>query len=281
MLKQYCDLHTHSVFSDGTYTPMALICEAEKLGLSAVALTDHNTMYGVNEFLAAAKDKNVEAIAGVELSTDYGETELHIVGLFIEPQYFAQVEALIADMEKRKIESNILLAQNLQRAGYDVDYEALKEKTPKGHLNRAHFAAALTEKGYTKSVKEAFDTLLAKGGPFYKEPKRLPVYETIAFLKAINAVAILAHPFLNLTEEALCKFLPKAKEYGLDGMETAYSTYNEETAKRAVEIATEFGLKQSGGSDFHGKNKPDISLGVGRGNLRVPKAFLEELRKCR
>lgn len=260
---------------------MALICEAEKLGLSAVALTDHNTMYGVNEFLAAAKDKNVEAIAGVELSTDYGETELHIVGLFIEPQYFAQVEALIADMEKRKIESNILLAQNLQRAGYDVDYEALKEKTPKGHLNRAHFAAALTEKGYTKSVKEAFDTLLAKGGPFYKEPKRLPVYETIAFLKAINAVAILAHPFLNLTEEALCKFLPKAKEYGLDGMETAYSTYNEETAKRAVEIATEFGLKQSGGSDFHGKNKPDISLGVGRGNLRVPKAFLEELRKCR
>ena len=278
MLKNCCDLHTHSVYSDGTYTPTELIAAAEKLNLSAIALTDHNTTHGLKEFSKAAEGKQVEAVLGVELSTDYGKIELHIVGLFLKEQDFPKIETLIAEMEKRKIESNIRLAENLKKEGYDVDYEELKSRTPRGHINRAHFAAELVKKGYASSVQEAFNTLLAKDGGFYEEPQRLPVYETIAFLKEIGATAILAHPFLNLTEEELRVFLQEAKKYGLDGMETEYSTYDEETTAKAKEIAKEFGLKESGGSDFHGGNKPHIALGIGQGNLAVPKEFLEKMR---
>lgn len=278
---KYCDLHTHSVFSDGTWTPTEIIREAERIGLAAVALTDHNTTHGVPEFLAAAKNTSVEGIAGVEFSTDYGNIELHIVGLYIPLAYFDRVTQMVEGMKERKIQSNIRLAENLQKGGYDIRYEDIYDATPDGHVNRVHFAAELVKKGYVRSVEEAFNTLLAKGGGYYEEPKRLPVYETIAFLKEIGAVAILAHPFLNLTEQELREFLPRAKAAGLDGMETEYSTYDEETTEKAKRIAEEFALFQSGGSDFHGTNKPDISLGRGRGNLAVPEGFLDALKTCR
>ena len=280
-MKKYCDLHTHSTFSDGTFTPTELVEEAERIGLGAIALTDHNSVRGVPELLKAAEGKTVKAIGGVELSTDYGATELHIIGLFIEPRYFPRVEETVEDMKQRKIASNIRLAENLRKGGYDVRFEEIEAATPDGHVNRVHFAAALVKKGYVRSVEEAFSTLLAKGGGFYEEPKRLPVYQTIAFLKSINAVAVLAHPFLNLTGDALLEFLPKAKEYGLDGMETEYVTYDRGTVLKSKKIAEKFSLKESGGSDFHGSNKENIALGVGRGNLAVPLSFAEELKKRR
>ena len=274
---KYCDLHTHSHYSDGTYSPAELISEAEAKGLSAVVLCDHNTVEGLGEFFAAAKGKAVKAIGGVEFSTDYGEVELHIVGMFITPEYLEAVDGMAAELRRRKDESNIALVENLQRGGYDIDYSEIKAANP-GIVNRAHIAANLVEKGYTGSIKEAFDTLLAKDGEYYVQVRRLDVFETIKFIKSIGAVAILAHPFLNLTESELREFLPRAIESGLDGMETLYSDYDEETTALAVRIAAEFGIKQSGGSDFHGDRKPSISLGTGRGELRVPEAVLDGLR---
>lgn len=274
---KYCDLHTHSHYSDGTYSPAELISEAEAKGLSAVVLCDHNTVEGLGEFFAAAKGKAVKAIGGVEFSTDYGEVELHIVGMFITPEYLEAVDGMAAELRRRKDESNIALVENLRRGGYDIDYNELKAANP-GIVNRAHIAANLVEKGYTGSIKEAFDTLLAKDGEYYVQVRRLDVFETIKFIKSIGAVAILAHPFLNLTESELREFLPRAIESGLDGMETLYSDYDEETTALAVRIAAEFGIKQSGGSDFHGDRKPSISLGTGRGELRVPEAVLDGLR---
>ena len=279
MKKGGCDLHTHSVFSDGTFTPKELIEEAERRGLSAIALTDHNTMSGMTEFLEAAEGSDVEVVTGVELSTDYGDKELHIVGLFIKKEDFDKVEELVKELDKRKMESNVILAKNLRKGGYDISFEEMLEKAPNGYINRAHFAMELVKKGYLKTREEAFATLLSKDGGYYEEPKKLPVYETIAFLKELGAVAILAHPFLSLREGELRAFLPKAKEVGLDGMETVYSTYDDGTTLLAKRIAREFGLKESGGSDFHGGNKPDISMGIGRGNLFVPDYFVEELRK--
>ena len=276
-MRKYCDLHTHSIYSDGTWTPTQIVCEAEKLGLSAVALTDHNSVAGLPEFLHAAKDLQVEAVAGVELSTDYGDTELHILGLFIPTKAFQKVDALVEEMLQRKMESNRLLIKNLQDAGYEIGFGEVQESAA-GQFNRAHVAAKLTEKGYTPSIESAFQTLLSKKAPFYIEPKRIDALESIAFLKSIGAAAVLAHPFLNLTEEALRAFLAQAKEYGLDGMETIYSKYSAETTNAAVNIAKEFGLKQSGGSDFHGDRKPDIFLGTGKGNLCVPTAFFNGLR---
>ena len=276
---KYCDLHTHSHYSDGTCSPAELISEAKAKGLSAVVLCDHNTVEGLGEFFAAAKGSAVEAIGGVEFSTDYGDVELHIVGMFITPAHIEAVDGMAAELRRRKDESNIALVENLQRGGYDIDYGELKAANP-GIVNRAHIAAKLVEKGYTGSIKEAFSTLLAKDGRYYVQPKRLDVFETIKFIKSIGAVAILAHPFLSLSEAELRKFLPEATKCGLDGMETLYSEYDEATTELAMRIAHEFGIKQSGGSDYHGARKPGIDLGTGRGDLRVPEALLEELRSC-
>ena len=276
---KYCDLHTHSYFSDGTYSPTELIKEAEERGLAAIVLCDHNTVDGLGEFLAAAEGKSVKAIAGIEFSTDYGEVELHIVGMYIDPCHFNAVNEMVTELRRRKDESNMTLIKNLRADGYEVDYDEIRAST-KGIANRAHIAAKLTEKGYTGSIKEAFDTLLSKESKYYVQPRRLDVFETIKFIKSIGAVAVLAHPFLNLNEDELRAFLPKACECGLDAMETLYSTYDEATAALAAEMAREYGLKESGGSDFHGERKPDISLGIGRGDLRVPVSFLEELHRA-
>ena len=273
---ELCDLHTHSAYSDGTYTPTQIIEEAERAGLFAVALTDHNTVAGLDEFLNAAKGKNVRAIAGIEISTAYESTELHIVGLGVKAQYYGAVTEKLKQIKINKERSNIQLAKALSAAGYFIDYEALKASAG-GQINRAHFAGALVEKGYVGSIKEAFDTLLAKDSGFYKEPERLDVFDVISFLKSIGATVVLAHPFLNLDEARLRVFLTAAIPYGLDAMETLYSTYDNETTDLSARIAKEFKLKQSGGSDFHGARKPVIALGRGRGNLFVPSAFLEAL----
>ena len=156
----------------------------------------------------------------------------------------------------------------------------MRAKTPRGNVNRVNFAHALLEKGYVSSVGEAFECLLAKDGGFYEEPPHLPVFEVLDFLSSIGAVSVLAHPFLSFkNEEEMRAFLPEAKKHGLCAMETVYSKYSEETTARAREIAREFGLLQSGGSDFHGAAKPDISLGTGKGNLAVPIELLEALAK--
>ena len=277
-MEAICDLHTHSTFSDGTLTPTQLVAEAQRCGLAVIALCDHNTAAGLPEFLAAAEGTSVEAVPGIEFSTDYEGTELHVLGLFIRPECYGMIADLLEDFRIRKDRSNTELISALNRAGYHLDYEAIKAGTPNGQVNRAHIAAALMEQGYTASVKEAFKTLLAPKHGYYKPPERLNVFEAIRFIKAMGSVAVLAHPFLNLREEELRRFLPAAKLAGLDGMETLYSTYSGETAALAAEIADEFGLKHSGGSDFHGATKPDILLGRGKGNLCIPLKILKDLK---
>lgn len=274
-----CDLHTHSVFSDGTYTPAQLIREAEAIGLSAIALTDHNTIAGLPAFLAAAKSSHVEAVPGIEFSTDYQGTELHIVGLFIQPEHYDAVTELLQEASQRKERSNIALIQALDNAGLSLDYAAIKAATPKGQINRANIAAAMVAKGYCSSVKEAFSLYLNPERGYYVPPQRPDVFEVIEFLRSIGAVSVLAHPFLNLkTEEALRTFLQEAVIHGLHAMETMYTLFDEATTQKAQQIAQDFGLKQSGGSDFHGDTKPGNLLGFGRVDLHIPLTFLEIMK---
>ena len=277
-MKNFCDLHTHSIFSDGTCTPAELIDEAVSLGLSAIALTDHNTVDGLTDFLTAAEGKDILAIPGVEFSTDYNGKELHLLGLFIDPPHFPAIRTVCGDYLRRKEQSNLNLIAALNEAGYKVDYGKLLAQSPNGNINRAHIAAALAEKGYVNSIKEAFQTLLVKGGRFYREPVKPTFWEMLELIKSIGAVPALAHPFLNLDEERLRVFLPMAKEQGLVGMEVVYSTYDDATAACAARLAEEFGLLPSGGSDYHGAKKPDIKMGVGRGNLQVPAEWVCALK---
>ncbi len=274
----YCDLHTHSNFSDGTYSPAELIAEAARLGLTAIALTDHNTVAGLPDFVAAGQGSGVEAIPGCEFSTDYQGTELHVLGLFIEPDHYGTVTNLLEQAQQEKERSNQNLVAALNDAGYTLDYDKICSRC-NGQINRAHIAAELVRKGYFSEIQAAFKGPLSAKNGLYHPPKRIDAYDCIRFIKSIGAVAILAHPFLSLEEEALRAFLPQAVEAGLDAMEVAYSKYSPETTAAAYAVADAFGLQYSGGSDFHGGNKPDIALGSGRGDLQIPLAWLQSLRK--
>lgn len=273
----FCDLHTHSTFSDGTCSPEELLHQAEQLQLSAVVLCDHNTVAGLPTFVAAGEKYTVEAVPAVEFSTQYGETELHILGLFIRPENYAQVTSLLEELLRAKEQSNIALIQKLATAGIVLDYEKIKAHSG-NYVNRAVIGAEMTRLGYVSSAPEAFKQYLSESRGFYVPPQRLDSYEAIRFIKSIGAAAVLAHPLLNLDEAGLREFLPGAMEAGLDGMEVYYSKYSPEETALAQSIAAEFDLLPSGGSDYHGDNKPGIELGVGRGNLQIPGSWLEALR---
>lgn len=277
MDKRFCDLHAHSCYSDGTCTPAQLVEQAAAIGLTAVALCDHNTVAGLPEFTAAAADSGVEAIPGVEFSTQYGEAELHILGLFIQADKYGEITKLLEALLREKEQSNRDLVKRLNNAGLVLDYETIKDRSA-GYVNRAVIGAEMTRLGYTESVKDAFKRYLSESKGFYIPSPRLDAFEAIRFIKSIGAVAVLAHPFLSLDEAGLRAFLPQAAETGLDGMEVYYSKFSREETALAEKIAAEFGLLPSGGSDYHGDNKPDIRLGVGRGDLQIPHKWLEDLR---
>ena len=274
-----CDLHTHSIFSDGTDTPTEILEKAKALGLSAVALCDHNTVDGLPEFLSAAEGMEIEAIPGAEFSVDYNGIELHLLGLYIPKFFFPLTRLWMEEAAQAKMQSNIELVAALNEAGYLIDFDAICSATPNGNFNRSHVARALTEKGYTSSINEAFKTLLAPERGFYKEPPRITFWDMLKFLNEIEAVSVLAHPFLQLDEAQLTELLPLAKEKGLAGMECLYSLYDDATTELSFRLAEQFDLKPSGGSDYHGRSKPGISLGIGKGNLKIPYKWAKELEK--
>ena len=274
-----CDLHTHSTCSDGTLTPTELVKLALEKNLAAVALTDHNTVAGLPEFLEAARGTELEAVPGIEFSVDYGDIELHILGLFVKPEHYGPITERVEDMLRRKEQSNIDLVKNLEQAGIFLSYEDIKAATTTGQVNRALIAAEMLRKGYVSSIQEAFSKYLKQSHGYYNPPKRPDAFETIRFIRSLGAVAVWAHPFLNLkTEEAIREFLPEACKAGLQGMEVFYPKFDENQTALALQLVKEFGLQPSGGSDFHGENKPDIQLGSGKGSLSLPITLLEGLK---
>ncbi len=276
---ELCDLHTHTVYSDGTDTPAQLIEKAEAMGLSAIALTDHNNVGGLAEFVEAARGKHVQAVPGIEFSTDYKGTELHILGLWIAPEYYGSLTELMQEQLRQKELSNRDLVQRLRQAGYDLDYEKIRAMTREGYVNRAHIAVELTNKGYTASVQEAFSRLLGVKNGYYVPPERLQSLEVIRLIGDMGAVSVLAHPFLNLEEAGLREFLAEAVPAGLHGMEVLYGMYDEATTALSKSIAREFSLLYSGGSDYHGGNKPHLQLGTGRGELAIPMDYCRGLKE--
>ena len=276
------DLHIHSTHSDGTLTPAQLIAEAKHLGLSAVALTDHNTVSGLPDFIAEAERVGITAVPGVELSTVWGGREIHLLGLFIPEEHFPAITSLMQDYRARKAQSNRDLVARLCGGGYAMDYAEVEHKNPGGNINRALIAKELMEKGYVSSVKEAFDTLLGEGMGYYIPPERLDFFHAIHFLRSIHTLPVWAHPLQYMDEDTVRAILPTAVEAGLVGMEVQHSSYDGETIARAKSLADEFGLLYSGGSDFHGAVKPDVKLGVGSRSgeaPNIPDEYYEKLRE--
>ena len=274
-----CDLHCHSTFSDGTLTPAELVKLAEKSNISALALTDHNTSKGLAEFMEAGRTGGVVTVPGCEFSTEWNSIEIHIVGLFFRRECWSEIEDFLELAQIAKHNSNMNLIDNLNKAGYKITAEEACALTG-GEFNRAHVARVLMAKGYVASVDEAFDTLLQPGAGFYNPARRITSVAAIRFIKTYGAAAVMAHGLLSMSKEQMRDFLPEAKAAGLDAVETRYSEYDEQAVETSVSFAEEFGLLQSGGSDFHGQTKPHISLGTGRGSLFVPYEFYENLRSC-
>lgn len=276
----FCDLHTHSVCSDGSYTPAELICAAKELGLT-IALTDHNTVTGLPEFMAEAEKQGVTAIAGIEFSTIHEGQEFHLVGLFLDSIHYPRIEQLMARFHVLKEISNVEMIRKLNQAGFRIDYDAVKRRNRNGRPNRAHIAAELMDRGYVSSIDQAFDTLIGDDCPFYVPCERLETAAAIRLLREMKAVPILAHPLKDVSEETLGQLLPGLIDAGLVAMETQHCTYDDDAIAQAERIAREYKLLQSGGSDFHGIHKPDVRLGCGKGNLAVPVSFLEQLQAYR
>ena len=275
-MAQYCDLHTHSVFSDGTYTPAQTIDKAISLGLSAVALTDHDSIDGLQGFLEAAKGKPIQAVAGIEFAVVHEGTELHLLGLFLPTNAFPQIGDLMQQVQQRREDRVYDLVASLNRAGYTLDFGAIKADA-KGQVTRAHVAAAIEQQGYMAATT-AFRTLLKPGAGHYTSPQRLPFLPTLELIRSVNAVPVLAHPLLNMSPSELKKFLPQAKKWGLAGMECIYSAYDDQAIANSFALAESCGLQPSGGSDFHGDIRPEAPLGNPR--HPIPYEFCQTLESC-
>lgn len=272
------DLHTHSTVSDGSMTPEELIFHAKAAGLSAVALTDHDTADGLAAAQAAAQKADIEFIPGVEFAAYYNDRELHIVGLFIDAanQTFTDAARQTAlDRENR----NKAMIEKMRAAGIDITMEALNAEEGGGILTRANFAAALVRRGVVSSIKEAFDRYLDKDKPFYIPRKKLLPKDAIDRIHAAGGIAVLAHPLLyHYTEAELDRCVSTLTSIGIEALEAYYSRNSQFDTSRMKKLADKYGLLYSGGSDFHGTYKPDIEIGRGHGNLYIPYEVLENLK---
>lgn len=271
------DLHVHSVYSDGTCTPAELIELAERKHLSHIALTDHDTTAGIPKALSAAEGSSVTLIPGVELSTDYGPTDVHIVGLGIDyknPFFAGQLEAF----RQERISRNRKMCERLAAAGFSITYEELTAAYPGAVLTRAHFARFLVNRKEAASTDEVFEHYIGSGCPCYVHREMITPMQAVSLIKKADGTAVLAHPLLyHMEHDKLCKLIEQLKPAGLDAIEALYScnTGNDEAYVRS--LAATYGLALSGGSDFHGSNKPDIDLGCGRGSLFIPASLLAGL----
>ena len=264
------DLHVHSSASDGTLSPSELVLEAKKQGLLAFALTDHDTIDGIAEARTAAKEAGIELIPGVELSTEYKEKEIHMVGLFLDETNPRLLEHLTRFRDNRK-NRNLKMYELLQQEGFDITKEALQEMFPDAVLTRAHVARFLLDKGYIKSISEAFEKYIGDGCRCNVPREKISPQEAIELIHHAGGKAILAHPILyHMSDQRLRELITDCVSCGLEGIEALYSTYQPGDERYIRRLADEYNLKLSGGSDFHGSNKPQIHLGSGMGDLAVP-----------
>lgn len=271
------DLHCHSTCSDGSETPARVVELASEAGCSAVALTDHDGLSGIEAAAGRARELSIDFVPGCEVSCQVAHGTLHMLCYFAEPgdgPLPHQLERLRADRDTR----NERLIARLNELGYPITEEELREEAGDATLGRPHFAAILARKRLVPSYQDAFDTLLAKGGPAYFPKAFIDAPTTIEAAKGSDALPVLAHPHsLELEPAELERQIGELAEQGLVGMECWYGRYSEEQREGLLKIAERFDLVATGGSDFHGSYKPDLSVGTGQGDLSVPDSALVAL----
>ena len=269
-MEELIDLHVHSNCSDGTYTPEELVAYALEKGLKAFALTDHDTTAGIARAQRAASGTGLELIPGIELSTEYKGKDIHILGLGIDPENAYFQDQLLRFQNARNLRNEKMI-EKLREHGIDITLEQRRACFPDSVWTRAHFARYLFDHGYVKEMWDAFDLYLGDHAPCFIPREKVTPFQAVQLIHEGGGYAVLAHPLLyRLGEEPLNLLVKTLTGCGLDGIEAIYSTnrFSDEADMR--QLARRYGLAITGGSDFHGSNKPSIDLGCGKGNLRIP-----------
>lgn len=277
----FVDLHVHSNASDGTFSPSQVVELAKNAGLDAFALTDHDTTAGVPEALEKGRDLNIEVIPGIEVSSSFDGTEIHILGLFVnsdDPVLAAMLEKMRISRDRR----NEKMLENLAADGISFTKEEICGDNPDTIITRAHIAHALVAKGICSGMDQAFKKYLQYGGHYCPQKEHLSPEEVVKTLISNGAFVALAHPFqYKFGDKKTEELIAHMADLGMKGLEVYHSSNNKLESMKLQEMAVRHHLLPTGGSDFHGGNKPDISIGTGRGGLRVSSLLLEDIKRER
>jgi len=274
------DLHTHTTASDGSLTPAQLVRYAKEKGLTVIAVTDHDTIEGNAEAMAEGEREAVTVVPGVEISVDHSPGSMHMLGFFIDAQSAGLSEKLRL-LQDSRADRNPRIIQKLNELGVRINYQEVIDISGGGQVGRPHIAQVLMQKGYTRSIQEAFDRFLGKGAPAYFDKFRLEPAQAISMITEAGGVPVLAHPFtLNCASaDELERLVINLVSLGLAGIEVYYTEHSSKQISVYESLAGRHNLLITGGSDFHGANVEGIELGKGRGGLKIPFELFEKLKK--
>lgn len=269
---QYADFHAHTTASDGTFTPTQLVYAASEMGLSYLAITDHDTTAGIAEGLAMAAETGLRILPGVEISAEGFPGKCHLLGLGIDHEH-VELNDTLAELSENRRNRNGKILERLTAMGMPLTMSDVIAVAPRGaNIGRPHIAQAMVEKGYIPDLKTAFDRYIGDRGPAYVTKDTLNPADAIRLIHAAGGLCFLAHPALvflhkHETEETR---LAALKGLDIDGVEAYYSGHTYAQTGRYMRLAEKLGLLVTGGSDFHGANKPDVRLGIVRYGQRLP-----------
>jgi predicted metal-dependent phosphoesterase TrpH len=276
------DLHTHSTYSDGSASPAELVENAARIGLSTIALTDHDTQEGIPEATAAASVHGIDLIAGTELSLQTERGGMHLVVLWLD-NTTGPLQDRLFELQSARGGRNQTIVDELTRLGMPISLAEVEEVAGSGSVGRPHIAEVMVRRGYVPDIKTAFDLWIGNHGPAYARRKTLTPEEGIGLAVESGAVPVLAHPHtlgINRAHE-MADLLDELKGYGLVGLEAIYPIYRQHERYGYADLARRFGLVPSGGSDYHGTFKAGLELGIGYGDLVVPESVRDELSGAR
>jgi hypothetical protein len=278
----YVDLHLHTTASDGVLSPSEIVRYAKAKGLQAIAITDHDTIEGCEEGLSEGEKIGFEVIPGIEISAEYSPGSMHILGFFLDTHHPLLNERLTY-LQKARAERNPKMVAKLNQLGMEVTYEEVLKASGGGQVGRPHFANVLLEKKYVRSFPEAFDRFLKKGAPAYVDKFRFTSKEALHFISEARGVAVLAHPNtlgVNRSSE-LEKLILQLVDEGLKGIEVYYPEHSAVEVAQYKTLADRHSLLSTGGTDYHGIEKNDMDIGVGRGEMKLPYSIVENMKALR
>ena len=274
------DLHLHTTHSDGSFSTREVMAFAKQAGLTALAITDHDIVEGIPEATAIGKELGIEVVPGVELSSRLGVSELHILGYFLNWTDPLLAQRLSALRDSRHLR-NPKIVQRLNELGIPITYEEVRTLAGTESVGRPHIARLLMDKKFVTSAKEAFDRYLANGRPAFVDRELPEPAEAVRWIREAGGVPVLAHPtWVRTSADGLRGLVRELKAAGLGGLEVHYSTHSPSQTTEYLDLAKQCDLLVTGGSDFHGVTKPDIEVGIGRGQLKVSEKLLDPLRKA-